>query len=165
VPRADHTGGKSASFHYWNADISLVLSDAVDFQVTNGKIDGAPGGAQVALLSFILSMIRKSRERVCLLRELYRLTDPGGRLILFDDIDLRRKTISIPHGAFFHELRLGQDLLGELAAAKWFPVVVSAVPQQSIGVELDSPFILAAKQRSDAKLTEVGNRLSFAPFF
>jgi hypothetical protein len=140
---------KRRSFSYWNSDVGHELSDTVDFRIKNGIVRGAPGDADVALLSYVLSMVTEKRERVSLLRELYRLTKTSGRLILFDDVvQQSMKHVRTKHDAYFHRIRLGLALLDELADAQWIPVVIASGQPGYVAMDLELPFILAAKQDS-----------------
>jgi hypothetical protein len=139
---------KKTLYRYWNADTRGANGEYVDVWIHACRLQQSPPCADAAILSYVLSEIESKSLRVRLMKELHRFTTSQGRLILFDDLDLRGPKHRVhAKGTFFHLLQLGRPILAELKEAGWLPTVVNSVDMTRIQAELELPFILAAKQR------------------
>lgn len=77
---------KRKLYFYRNADLPDCSSQTVDLCVVGGSVLGAPKDFDVAIISYVLSMVEDQAIRISLLKELHELTHEKGGLILFDDL-------------------------------------------------------------------------------
>ncbi len=132
------------TYFYRNADL-IAGAEGVDYRVSDGYIEAQDNQLfTVAIISFVLSEIVQKSVRRRLLCELRRLVASEGYLIVFDDIDLKRLSITmLDPNRYFHLLRFGRNILLELAEAGWGKIVkISGVRESSVYSRVDFPIII-----------------------
>lgn len=153
---------KKTAFNYWNVDVDKTCSKVVD--VSADQMGNVPelGNADAIVLSYVLSMIRAREARIDLLKRLYQLTAISGRLLLFDDLALELKRhVALDGAMFFHRVRFGRAILGEVREAGWHPVVVQSYPEKRILAARELPFIVAARNQQNVGAIEEWITCSF----
>ena len=146
---------KKKLFHYWNVDIETSNSRVIDVAASQMTLASWLSDCDVALISYVLSMIESRSERVSLMQRLYSKTKTSGRLVLFDDLGLAsERHVKLPAGSFFHRLRFGRDLLREAQDAGWNPFVVEDYVDDRRLAFLELPFVVACKGNGIGKLRE-----------
>lgn len=155
---------KRRLYDYWNADIAPHDLGHVDLHVDElgvaveeranaphrpwGSVDrlDTPVGADVAILSYVLSAISSDRRRLQLLRQLHGVTSDTAALILFDDLQVDApRHRKLRAGSYFHTVRLGGGLLSLMRQAAWLPTVIGSYPDTQLLASADLPFIVARK--------------------
>lgn len=138
---------KTACFEYWNIDIEDSDSEVIDFSAGQMMKEQCLRNSDVALMSYVLSMIESRRARVDLLKHFHQLTINSGRLILFDDFSFDSiHHVKLSPKMFFHRLRFGRGISAELEEAGWFPIIVQDYRRPRILSSLELPFLVASKK-------------------
>lgn len=148
-------GWKKRLFHYWNVDIQNSNSRVIDVAASQMMLASWLSGCDVALISYVLSMIESRYDRVNLMHQFYEKTKESGRLVLFDDFGLgSERHAKLAAGSFFHRLRFGRDILGEVEDAGWNPFVVEDYIDERRLASLEVPFVVACKGVGSERLRE-----------